>query len=112
MTRGSYRARSSDWVWVSGTSTVIQDRRAIRELYQPDWRAWFGDEGGERNGGPDDPRIALILVEAESVVYSKKDRPAPLQLFSIVKAMVTGSAPKTADLRTLDEAELRQAEGR
>jgi hypothetical protein len=31
----------------------------------------------------------------------------PLVLFEIVKGMVTGSAPKTADLRTVTEKELR-----
>lgn len=28
------------------------------------WKAWFGDEGGARDCGPDDPRLALILVDA------------------------------------------------
>ena len=32
----------------------------------------------------------LILVEADRVVYSKNDRPAPLVLFQVVKSMITG----------------------
>ncbi|HEU4631940.1 MAG TPA: hypothetical protein VFS08_19480, partial [Gemmatimonadaceae bacterium] len=86
---------------------LSRDRDLIHGLYKPDWKAWFPDQGGERDGGPDDPRIALILVEAESVVYSKKDRPLPLALFQVVKGMVTGSAPKVADVRRVDQRELR-----
>jgi len=102
-----YKDRTREWVSVSGQAILTQDRDLVRGLYKPDWKAWFPDEGGDRNGGPDDPRIALIDVRAESVVYSKKDRPAVVQMFEIVKAMVTGSAPKVADQREVSGQELR-----
>ena len=51
-------------------------------------------------------RIGLILVEADTVVYSKKDRPMPLVLFQMAKAFVTGQPPKVADLRELGRDEL------
>lgn len=101
-----YKDRTREWVSVSGTARISRDRAKIHELYAPDWRAWFGDEGGERDGGPDDPRIALILVEAHSVVYQKSDRPQPLVLFELVKGIVTGQPPKTGDLRYMGEGEL------
>jgi general stress protein 26 len=104
-----YRDRTREWVSVSGTAHISQDRRIIHDLYQVDWRAWLGDEGGERDGGPDDPRIALVLIEAHSVIYSKKDRPAPLQLFELAKGIVTGTPPNMSDVRSLDEGELRRA---
>ena len=103
---GFYKDRTREWVSVSGTAVISRDKNLIRELYKPDWRAWLGDEGGDRDGGPDDPRIALVLVEAHSVTYSKKDRPAPLALFSVVKGMITGDTPKVSDLRELGEREL------
>ena len=106
---GYYKNRTREWVSVSGTAIISRDKRLIRELYKPDWRAWLGDEGGERDGGPDDPSIALLLVEAHSVVYLKKDRPMPAVLFNIVKGMVTGEQPKTGDLRELTERELKKA---
>ena len=109
---GFYRDRTREWVSVSGTAVLSQDRRIIRELYKPDWRAWLGDEGGARDGGPDDPRIALVLVEARSVVYSKQDRPTPLVLFQVAKSVVTGTPPKVSDLRTLEESELGSREAR
>ena len=104
-----YRDRTREWVSVSGTAVLSRDRELIRRLYKPDWRAWMGDEGGERDGGPGDPRIRLILVEAHSVVYSKQDRPTPLVLFELARGIVTGRPPKVADLRSLDEGELRRA---
>ena len=101
-----YKDRTREWVSVSGTAIVSRDRRAIRELYRPDWKAWFGDEGGERNGGPDDPRIALILVDVHSVTYLKVDKPKPLVLFEVVKGMVTGTPPKVGQQRTVLRSEL------
>ncbi len=104
-----YKDRTREWVSVSGTAVLSKDRRLIQDLYQPDWRAWLGDEGGERDGGPDDPRITLVLIDAHSVIYSKKDRPAPAQLFELAKGIVTGSTPKMSDVRSLDESELSRA---
>ena len=37
-----YRDRTKEWVSVSGTARISQDRTQIHELYRPDWRAWFG----------------------------------------------------------------------
>lgn len=105
-----YRDRTREWVSVSGHAILSKDRDLIDSLYKPDWKAWLGDQGdGKRDGGPHDPRIALILVEADSVVYSKNNRSMPLALFQVVKGMVTGEPPKVADLREVGADELRQA---
>lgn len=104
-----YRNRTREWVSVSGHAIISRDRNLIRGLYQPDWRAWLGDEGGANDGSAEDPRIALILVTADSVTYSKQDRPMPLVLFELAKGMITGQPPKVADLREVSSDELRQA---
>jgi general stress protein 26 len=103
-----YKDRTREWVSVSGTATISQDRRAIHELYQKDWKAWFGDQGGERDGGPDDPRLALVLVEVESVVYLKVDKPAPLVLFEVAKGMLTGTPPKVGAQREVSAEEIKR----
>lgn len=104
-----YRDRTREWVSVSGHAILSRDRDLIDALYRSDWKAWLGDQGdGVRDGGPHDPRIVLILVEADSVVYSKSDRPMPLALFQVVKGMITGEPPKVADLRELGSDELRR----
>lgn len=103
-----YRDRTREWVSVSGTATISQDRRAIHELYQKDWKAWFGDEGGARDGGPDDPRLALVLVDVESVVYLKVDKPQPVVLFEVVKGMITGTPPNVGVQRELTGEEVHR----
>lgn len=105
-----YRDRTREWVSVSGHAILSKDRDLVDSLYKPDWKAWLGDEGdGKRDGSPHDPRIALILVEAERVVYSKNNRSMPLALFQVVKGMVTGEPPKVADLREIHAGELPHA---
>jgi general stress protein 26 len=76
-----YKARTKEWVSVSGVARVSRDRSKIRELYEPTWKVWFPDQGGNRNGGPDDPRILLIGVEARSAHYMKVDKGSPMILF-------------------------------
>jgi general stress protein 26 len=102
-----YRDRTREWVSVSGHAILSKDRDLIDSLYAPDWKMWLGDQGGKYDGGPHDPRIAIILVEAHSVTYSKKDRPTPMVLFELVKGLITGQPPKVADLRELSRDELR-----
>lgn len=101
-----YNNKSREWVSVSGTARVVTDRDLIRTLYKPDWKAWFGDEGGDRNGGPNDPRLALIEVEAHEATYLKSNQPRAVQLFKVAKAMITGTAPKIGDMRHVGKKEL------
>jgi len=101
-----YNDSSREYVSVSGRARVTQDKATIHALYQPDWKAWLGDEGGARDGGPDDPRIALIEVEAESAYYLKSTQSRLIALFSVAKAVVTGDPPKAGDAGQLDRAEL------
>ena len=103
-----YNSSSKEWVSVAGLATVSTDRELVRELYKPDWKAYLGDEGGARDGSPNDPRIALILVEAESVTYMKVTKPKPVVLFEVARAMVTGNPPKIGSVRNVTDRELRQ----
>lgn len=101
-----YNNKSREWVSVSGTARIVTDRDLIRTLYKPDWKAWFGDEGGVRNGGPNDPRLTLIEVEAHEATYLKTNQPRAVQLFKVAKAMITGNTPKIGDMRHVGKKEL------
>ena len=94
-----YKDRTREWVSVSGTARISRDRGKIRELYAPDWKLWFPDEGGKKDGGPEDPRILLIAVHARSAQYMTLDKPQPVVLFELLKGMVTGKAPTLARSR-------------
>jgi general stress protein 26 len=101
-----YKDRTREFVSVSGVARVNRERSKIHELYQVDWKAWLGAESETRDGGPDDPRIALIEVTPHSASYLKLDRPAPLVMFSVLKGIVTGEPPKVGEVGQLDEPEL------
>ncbi|WP_146588523.1 pyridoxamine 5'-phosphate oxidase family protein [Posidoniimonas polymericola] len=103
---GYYNDSTKEWVSVSGKATISQDRDKIRELHKPDWEMWFPNEGGNRDGGPDDPRLALIFVEALSVHYMKAKHSKPVALFEIAKGMMTGSRPDLGREEELSRAEL------
>lgn len=109
---GYYKDRTREYVSVSGRAHVTQDKSMIHQLYEPDWKAWLGDEGGERDGGPDDPRIVLIVVEADSAHYLKSTSSRLVTLFGVAKAIVTGDPPKAGDMGDLDRAALASGAGR
>ena len=103
-----YKDRTREWVSVSGLAKISTDRARIRELYKPDWKVWFADEGGNRDGGPNDPRLALILVQAQTVSYMKVDKPHPVVLFEVAKAIATGTPAEIGEVRTVREPELER----
>jgi general stress protein 26 len=98
---GFLNTESWEWVSVSGTATVSTDRELIRSLYKPDWRAWFGKIDDVRDGGPDDPRLALILVDADTAIYMKREKSKPVILFEVAKGLVTGDRPDFGEVRKL-----------
>ena len=102
-----YKDKSREFVSVSGTARVVQDRAKIRELWRPDWKAWFDGEG-EKAGTPEDPRIALIGVEADSAVFLKIDKPRPVVLFEVARAIATGKTPELGEVKHVSGEELRR----
>ena len=97
-----YKDRTREWISISGVARVVDDRAKIHELYQPDWRAWFGDEGGEKDGTPDDPRMILIGVDIEVAMFLEINKPQPVVLFEVVKGMITGKSPDVGEVRTVE----------
>lgn len=93
-----YKDRTREWVSVSGRARVVEDRAKIAELYQPNWRAWFGDEGGEKDGSVNDPRIVLIAVDIDVAMFLELNKPQPLVLFEVAKGIITGQRPHTGDV--------------
>lgn len=103
---GYYDSNSREWVSVSGTASICRDRQKIHDLYKADWKMWFEDQGGDRDGGPDDPRLALILVDATTVTYMKSTHSKPMVLFELAKGYVTGQQPDVGRVEHLSAKEL------
>ncbi|HEX8152277.1 MAG TPA: pyridoxamine 5'-phosphate oxidase family protein [Thermoanaerobaculia bacterium] len=101
-----YKDRTREWISVSGKARFVEDREKIRELYAPDWRAWFGDEGGEKDGTPDDPRMVLIAIDIEMAHYLEVNKPQPVVLFEVVKGMVTGKRPDVGQVQEVSGKDL------
>jgi general stress protein 26 len=109
---GYYNSETREYVSVSGLAHVTQDPVRIHELYKPDWKAWLGDLGDDRDGSANDPRIALIEVQAQSATYLKADRPRAVALFEVVKGMITGEPAKVGVEGRLDSKELKRGAAR
>ena len=92
-----YKDRTREWISVSGLATLTEDRAKIRDLYEPDWKIWFRDEGDERHGTADDPRLVLIGVQVHSAVFLEVDKPQPVVLFELVKGFVSGDTPELGE---------------
>jgi general stress protein 26 len=98
-----FRESNREWASVSGTATLSVDRATIRELYAPDWKLWFPDEGDSRHGTPDDPRMVLIGVTVQAAAFLEVNKPRPVFLYEAVKGWLTGSEPDLGTTHVLEE---------
>jgi general stress protein 26 len=98
-----YNARSYEWVSASGLARLSRDRSKIQELYAPDWKAWFGQEGDSRHGTADDPRIVLIGIDIHAAVFLEVNKPKPVVLFELAKGWLTGDRVDPGELHELSE---------
>ena len=96
-----YKDRTREWISVSGLATLSRDRARIRELYAPDWAAWFPKEDDPRHGTPDDPRMVLIGVDVHAAAYLEVNKPQPVVLFEVVKGWLTGSTPEVGEMHRI-----------
>jgi general stress protein 26 len=98
-----YTSRSYEWVSASGLAHLSTDRAKIHELYEPDWKAWFGDDGDQRHGTADDPRIVLIGIDVHAAVFLEVNKPKPVVLFELAKGWLTGARVEAGETYRLSE---------
>ena len=98
-----YRSGSYEWVSASGLARLSRDRAKIKELYEPDWKVWFGQEGDPRHGTADDPRIVLIAVDVHAAVFLEVNKPKPVVLFELAKGWLTGERIEPGETHRLSE---------
>ena len=97
-----YKDRTREWVSVSGIAAPTRDRAKIHELYAPDWKMWFGEEGDPRHGTKDDPRMVLIGIDVHAAVFLEMDKPQPVVLFELVKGWLTGAEPDLGEMHRIE----------
>ncbi|MCJ1270528.1 hypothetical protein MMC22_010425 [Lobaria immixta] len=103
----SFLNSTGEWASVSGEAKVIADRDIVRKYYSPALKAWVGDLGdGVHDGGPEDPRIAVIRVVARTATYALAVGTSLGRGIEIIKGAVTGQTAEVNKLRELTEKEL------
>ena len=101
-----YKDRTREWVSVAGWARISRGRAKIRELYETSWKVWFSDRGGNQDGGPDDPRMVLIGVDARAAHFMAVEKSAPAVLFEAVKAKVTGQRLELGEVEEITADDL------
>jgi general stress protein 26 len=96
-----YKDGTYEWVSVSGVATISRNREKIYELYEPDWKAWFPEEGDPRHGTKDDPRFVLIGVQVHAAIFFEVNKPKPVVLFEVIKGWMTGAEPEIGEVHRL-----------
>lgn len=69
----------------------------------------MGDLGdGKHDGGPEDPRIAIIKVTSKTIQYATARKSMIGTVVEVGKGVVTGEAAQVNKLRHIDESEIQQ----
>jgi general stress protein 26 len=75
-----------NYVSISGTASVVEDRAKVKQLWSEPMRTWFPQ-------GADDPDLILIRVKAEHAQYWDAPSSAVVYAYGYVKARLTGERP-------------------
>lgn len=102
-------AVSGAWASISGTATVVSDAAVVEKYYSPMLKAWIGDMGdGVHDGGPADPRIGVIKLEAKLATHVVAQKGLIGRAYDTVKGAVQGNVPHINGIRELTEKELAE----
>lgn len=97
------------WASISGTATIIADPAIVHKYYSPTLKAWIGDMGdGVHDGGPADPRIGLIKLEAKLATQVVARKGILGRAVETVKGAVQGNVPAINSIRELSAEELAE----
>ena len=102
--------KNQNWVSVSGKATnTSNDDPRIKDLYTPTISAWFGDLGdGVHDGTDKDPRMSIIEVKSNYIVYWKKEVTSLGFMKEVAQAATTGAVAQTGSHREFSEQDIQQ----
>ncbi|KAJ5126879.1 hypothetical protein N7448_007658 [Penicillium atrosanguineum] len=100
---------SGAWASISGTATVVSDQATVQKYYSTALKAWIGDMGdGVHDGGPSDPRIGVIKLEAKLATHVASKKGILGRAVDTVKGAVQGNVPDINSIRELTAEELAE----
>ncbi|TGO62309.1 hypothetical protein BOTNAR_0115g00140 [Botryotinia narcissicola] len=104
----SFLNSSGEWASVSGLSSIETDRETVKKYYSPALKAWLGDLGdGTHDGGPNDPRIGVIKVEAKTATYAVVRKSILARGAEVAQGIITGKPASVNKLREISESEIQ-----
>ena len=80
------KSAAYEYVSISGTAHVIEDRTKIMELWKEGLRVWFPK-------GPEDPDLALLVVDVKLVKYWTDPASTVTYAWAYAKSRLTGKRP-------------------
>lgn len=137
----SYCEDGGTWASVAGKASVSNDREKIRgaflvtvpnqlamawadrslfpsllprrtALYNPLFRAWFGDTGKpNQKGDAEDERMQLIIVQPEEIRLYVNERTTVGKAVEVVTSAISGDTAEPGSFYVLSGAELEKAKG-
>ncbi|KAG2415137.1 hypothetical protein HFD88_006328 [Aspergillus terreus] len=100
---------TGSWASISGTAHIIADQETVQKYYTPTLAAWLGDLGdGVHDGGPTDPRIGVIRLEAKLATYSLARRGMFGRAVETIKSAAKGDVAAVNSIRELSTEELAE----
>jgi general stress protein 26 len=83
------------YVSMSGTAQTVRDRIKMKELWEPELKAWFPKE-------LDEPEIALLKITVETAEYWDAPASWVAKTIGFVKAATTGKPANSGENKRLD----------
>lgn len=100
---------SGAWASISGSASVLGDPSIVEKYYSPTLKAWIGDMGdGIHDGGPTDPRIGVIKLEAKTATHVVASKGLIGRAVETVKGAVQGNVPSINGIREFSKEELAE----
>lgn len=93
-TVGVALSSSDAWVSISGTAQLVDDPPKARQLWNAGVEAWFP-------GGPDDPNVLLLKVNARGAEYWDSPGSKVATMLRYATSRVTGKRPDVGESGTL-----------
>lgn len=100
---------SGGWASISGSASVLADPETVEKYYSPALKAWIGDMGdGVHDGGPTDPRIGVIRLEAKLATHVMSKKGILGRAVETVKGAVRGDVPSINSIREITGEEFTE----
>lgn len=94
------RSDKQDYLSVTGTAEVVQDRKKMEALWTPWLKPWFQD-------GLDDPNLILLKVRIDEADYWDAPGSAVKRLYGLSKGALTGNTDALGDTGHVSNPSMR-----